>query len=195
MANIAISEIETEASSISDNDLLLISKASNSGNGTYTSAKLKYSNFNKKLMLDTSNSNCIEYATNHTDPNKLLVFNEIATAINVATVTVPFDSIVTFDMWFPPLLENKTLGIINVYLTYTDPLYQSPTTGNPVYDEGLWRNYYSKDLIDSINQYNGNTNYISNFLAPIKKNSILNIKLQGFDITSEKFIFELDFHY
>jgi len=193
MANIAISEIETEASGISDNDLLLISKASNTGNGTYTSAKLKYSNFSKKLMLDTSNSNCIQYTTNQTDPTKLLVFNETATGQNTATVIVPFDSIVTFDMWIPPLLEGRTFGIVDIYLTYNDPLYNDPITGNPVYNEAIWRNIYVKDFVD-IMQTQSLSYYMSNFLAPIKKNSILNIKLHGFDITSSKFIFELDFH-
>ena len=192
MSNIAISEIETEASGISDDDLLLISKASNTRNGTYTSAKLRYSNFSKKLMLDTSNSNCIEYATNHTDPSKLLVFTETTTGVYIATATVPFDSIVTFDMWFPPLLENRTFGIVDIYLTYNDPLYNDPITGNPVYNEALLKNYYVKDLVDILQTRSA---FISNFLAPIKKNSVLNIKLNNFDITSEKFIFELDFHY
>lgn len=194
MANIAISEIETEASGISDNDLLLISKASNTGNRSYTSAKIKYSNFSKKLMLDTSNSNCIEYATNHTDATKLIEFTETSTGVYTATVTVPIDSIITFDMWIPSLLENKTFGIVNIYLSYTNPLYNGPTNGLPVYTEGLYKNYYSKDLIDTIIQ-NIQYFHIDGFLAPLKKNSTLNIKLEGFDLSSEKFFFELDFHY
>lgn len=49
MSNIAISELNTETTNVSNDDLLLLSKYDNS-NQTYTSSKLKASNFKNYLV-------------------------------------------------------------------------------------------------------------------------------------------------
>lgn len=62
MANIAISELQTEATSISQDDLLLVSKSSGEDNNVFTSAKMKWSVIDN--IINNKIANLISTVTN-----------------------------------------------------------------------------------------------------------------------------------